>query len=411
MMILESCNILGNCCPDPNRMYDFLAEMEFVVGADPVLNPTISAFADIVVPIAMGIERDTVRSWWTPIRACSKITQYYEAKDDETFAIELINRLHPGKFDEVMKVGKDLQNIRLHESATGEKILGPIIDEMYRENIVIDDGKARWAHHKNEYDGVKETEHWDPSIDFDMLKIDKCGYLYDEFCSTYYKYEKGMLRDDGNPGFNTTTGRIELYSLKFQAWGASPVPIYVEPHESPLATPDKYEQYPLIAITGVRSYEFFHGEHRNLPTMREFHPWPVVCMNQTTAEKFGIEDGQWIWIANERGRFTQVAQITPGIKDGTITTEHGWWYPETDSALPNLYRTFDSNPNNCIDLDRVGIWGIGSSQKTTLVTIYPRKEGDILPTEQVIQYGGFAIEKAFREAKYAEWKAKGITNN
>ena len=45
----------------------------------------------------------------------------------------------------------------------------------------------------------------------------------------YRKYERGMLRADGQPGFNTTTGKVELYSLMFAACGGDPLPYYEEP--------------------------------------------------------------------------------------------------------------------------------------------------------------------------------------
>lgn len=34
----------------------------------------------------------------------------------------------------------------------------------------------------------------------------------------YEKYEKGMLRFDGAPGFNTITGQIEAYSILYESW-------------------------------------------------------------------------------------------------------------------------------------------------------------------------------------------------
>jgi anaerobic selenocysteine-containing dehydrogenase len=409
MMIFQSCNSLANTAPDPSRLLDIWQDtLEFVVGADPFMNPTISAFADLVVPIAMGIERDTVRGWWTPLRACSKITEYYEAKDDETFGIEIINKMWPDRYP-MMKNGTDLQNIRLHDSGTGENTLGDIVNAIYAD-VKDEDGGKTWAHHKNEYSNVR-VEKWNPDIDFEKLKVDLCGYAYDVFNDTYYKYEKGILRPDGGVGFDTPSGRIELYSLKYNGWNKNPVPAYVEPHEGPISTPELYEKYPLINISGVRSYEFFHSEHRNLPTMREFHPWPLVCMNPKTAEEYGIKEGEWTWIANDRGRFKQIAHIVQGIKDGTITTEHGWWFPEDDPAMPTLFRTFDSNPNLTIDLDTVGIYGLGSAQKTTLVTIYPYKEGDISPTEQIVQKGGFSLQRAHREAYKAKWETKPAENN
>jgi hypothetical protein len=39
-----------------------------------------------------------------------------------------------------------------------------------------------------------------------------------------------------------------------------------------------FKEYPLIMTTGGRSWEFFHSEHRQLKTMRELHPDPLVML-------------------------------------------------------------------------------------------------------------------------------------
>lgn len=43
----------------------------------------------------------------------------------------------------------------------------------------------------------------------------------------YRKYEKGLLRRDGRPGFPTDSGKIEIYSNILEKYGYSPAPRYV----------------------------------------------------------------------------------------------------------------------------------------------------------------------------------------
>jgi anaerobic selenocysteine-containing dehydrogenase len=395
MLIIESCNTLANTAGDAPRIFDDMKELDFVVGIEPFLSPTITAFADIVLPVSMSIERDSIRAWWTPLRFTAKIAQYYEAKSDEDIAIEITNRLYPDRLDDI-KSAKDLQNWRL----SGR-------DELRSTGASIDEakGNAGGTFSILQNAQVFSNERWDDRIDFDGFK--KLGYSYDNFNATYYKYEKGMLRDDLQPGFKTTTGRIELYSLSYRAWGIPPVPDFVSPEI------DASQEYPLIMTSGVRSWEFFHSEHRQLPTMREFHPWPQVMMNENVAREFGVREGAWVWIANEQGRFMQKAHIVPNgfLKDNNITVEHGWWYPEDDPAEPVLCRTFDSNPNNCIDIDRVGPYGIGSYTKCTPVTLYPVKEDDVTPTQQIVEMGGFPPQKARKIARESDWEARGVVSN
>ena len=101
--------------------------------------------------------------------------------------------------------------------------------------------------------------------------------------------------------------------MTYTFWGFPNTPAHTEPPEGPLTTPELFEEYPLIMACGGRSFEFFHSEHRQLPTMREFHQWPLAMINPEDAEKYGITDGEWVWIENWHGRFRQVAQVTPRV--------------------------------------------------------------------------------------------------
>ena len=123
-----------------------------------------------------------------------------------------------------------------------------------------------------------------------MDLVQQGGYEYDEFNDEYEKYAKGMLRSDGTPGFATPSGRIELISPTFQAWGIDPWPKHYESvAQSMWTTDEEYrKEYPFTIINGNRSYEFFHSENRQQKTMREFHPVPYVQVSKQTAEEYGL---------------------------------------------------------------------------------------------------------------------------
>ncbi|MHA1638470.1 MAG: molybdopterin-dependent oxidoreductase [Candidatus Thorarchaeota archaeon] len=50
--------------------------------------------------------------------------------------------------------------------------------------------------------------------------------------------------------FATPSGKVELYSRQLENMGYDPLPLHEEPLESPISTPDRYSEYPLIMITG-----------------------------------------------------------------------------------------------------------------------------------------------------------------
>ncbi len=142
------------------------------------------------------------------------------------------------------------------------------------------------------------------------------------------KHEKGQLRPDGMPGFDTASGKIELYSHLLEEMGYDPLPKYVEPPESPFACPELAREYPLILTTGLRSPVLFHSEHRQIPWLREIHPDPLIMIHPETADKFGIKDGEWIYIESPRGRCKQKAKLFLGIDPRVVMAEHNWWFPE-----------------------------------------------------------------------------------
>lgn len=210
----------------------------------------------------------------------------------------------------------------------------------------------------------------------------------------YKKYEKSMLRGDGEPGFNTWNGKVDLTILPWQDFpGGYDRPYYEEPRESPYTTPELYKEYPLILMTGSRSYEFFHSEHRNLPTMREFHPEPLVMIHPEMAKELDISEGNWCWIENMRGRCRQKATLTKAVHPKMAHAEHGWWKPENDPET--LYDMFDYNINNLTTQCDVGKSGYGAAYGGFPCKIYKvtPENSEISPTEQVLKLGGFKYER------------------
>lgn len=148
----------------------------------------------------------------------------------------------------------------------------------------------------------------------------------------YRKYEKGLLRNDKRIGFDTPTGKVDIFSDAMERFGHSGMPSYIEQPYSPFSEPELYGdgegEFPLILMTGGRTHQYFHTEYRDSAWMRSLHPFPLVEIHPETAERFGIEDGDWITIESPHGKITQKANITAGLDPRTIHCEHDWWFPE-----------------------------------------------------------------------------------
>jgi anaerobic selenocysteine-containing dehydrogenase len=156
----------------------------------------------------------------------------------------------------------------------------------------------------------------------------------------YYKYKTDYWREGG--GFNTPTGKVELYSTVMDKLGYDPLPHYREPDESPYSTPELAKTYPLILSTGGRQPHFFHSQYRQIPWLREIQPYPLVQIHPETAEGLGIREGHWVWIETPRGRIKQKASLFTGIDPRVVMAQASWWYPEMPGPDHGI---FESNVN------------------------------------------------------------------
>lgn len=267
-------------------VYESLMKLDFMVCADLFMTPT-AELADIVLPAASWPELNEVCG--LPTRAANivlaqqKTVQVGECKSDEEIFVALARRMG---LDTCTEDVEDVLDSQLASGGTG--------------------------------------------MNFNELKAR--GFY--KMPVKFHKYEE--------TGFKTPTGKIELYSTRFEEMGYDPLPYYQEPPESPIATPELAEKFPLVLTTGGRIPFFFNSEHRQLKKLRKAHPEPIAEIHPETAEKLGIKDGDWMWIENSRGKIRQKVKLWGGIDPRVIHCEHGWWFP--DQPGPD-YGVWDSNVN------------------------------------------------------------------
>ena len=311
---------------DSKRVYEGFKKLDFVVAVDLFMTPTAMAFADIVLPAATYPERDGIG---IPAGGASFMGATNKA-------IEPV-----GECKSDMEI-----NLLLGKRISPEAWPWDNVQEMY-SSMLEPAGMT--------FEGLREK-----------------GYLYDAF--EYRKYEKGLLRRDRKPGFNTPTGKIELYSTILEKCGLDPLPYHEEPPESPVSTPDIAEKYNLVMTTGAKTRAFFHSEHRQIPSLRKMNPDPLTEIHPETAEGLGIEDGDWIYIENSYGRCRQKARLFDGISPGVVHAQHGWWFPEKSGPEPSLFGAWESNINLLIPGGWTGRAGFGYPFKAQMCRVYKVEE-------------------------------------
>ena len=273
-----------------NDVYDALMKLDFMVCADLFMTPT-AELADIVLPAASWPELNELAALPTVagnvVVANQQAVRIGECKSDEEMFVELARR---------MKLPVGTESV--------ETVL---------------DGQLAAG-------GVGMT--------FDEIK--RKGFYEVPF--KFRKYENG--------GFKTPTGKIELYSTRFEQMGYPPLPFYEEPPESPFSRPDIAADYPLVLTTGARIQFFFNSEHRQIDKLRKAARDPIAEIHSETAKRLGIVHGAWMLIETRRGKMRQKAKVTDGIDPRVIHAQHGWWFPE--QAAPD-YGVWTSNANLLTD--------------------------------------------------------------
>lgn len=134
----------------------------------------------------------------------------------------------------------------------------------------------------------------------------------------YKKWEKGLLRDDGRPGFNTPSGAFEIASSLLEEYGYDPLPRYVEPRESTQADPVLTKRFPLILNSGARHNVDLHALHQSIPELSKARPVPTVTINAKDAAERGITNGDKVIIRTARGAVEMFAFVTDDIIEGAI---------------------------------------------------------------------------------------------
>jgi anaerobic selenocysteine-containing dehydrogenase len=315
------------CYANQKPWWKAMEEWEFVVYFDFFMNPGTHLIADIVLPTTHWLEENNIDTSGSRIKIRQRTAgPLWECLSDDEFGYRLGRRL----------------------------------------------GLAEY------YPWKTEEEFWNECVKGTGVTFEELKKIspIPAGPKRYKSYEKGLYRRDQKPGFATLTGKVEIYSTLLKDQGYDPLYIhYVEPHESPYSTPELAKEYPLVLTTGGRSWHFFHTEQRQIPFLREIHPVPDMYINPKTANELGIQDGDWVWIENQRGRVRQKAKFYEGIHPRVVHARHHWWYPEKPATKENPYGIWDSNINVLTDSEHTCAVMASEQVRGLLCKVYKAVEG------------------------------------
>ena len=229
---------------DSRRTWKALNNLDFLVVADFFLTPT-AELADLVLPAAHWLEMEI------PMRA-------YQV-------------MGPRKYNHIL---------------ASRKVIEPRGECWDDRKMVIELAKRMGI--QVLWQSVEEFNDWQlEEVGVKFKEIQKRPHQMISFPIKYKKYE--------DTGFQTPSGKIEIYSSLLEKMGYDPLPPFVEPPQSPVTTPDLFQAFPLIMVTH-RNIIYMHSEFRQLPSFRKVEPVPFIEINPETAGKEGIQDGEVMWV-------------------------------------------------------------------------------------------------------------------
>ncbi len=256
-----------------------LSKLDFLVSIDRQLTAD-AAYADIVLPATTMFEIDSYMTYGPIFRLREKtIEPVGEARNDYLIMAELANRLGYGHL----------------YPQTEEEVIRTALDG---SGYTLEDVRAAGGH-------VKQ-----PTPMFD-----------------YKKWEKGGLRDDGQPGFQTPSGKFEIWSSTLEDYGYEPLPRYTEPREGPLGSPDVARTFPLVFNSGARPNTDFRSQHHGIRGLVKDHPEPTVEINARDAAERGVGTGDLVEVRTPRGAVPFRAVVTEDIVPGAIEANMGGGTP------------------------------------------------------------------------------------
>jgi anaerobic selenocysteine-containing dehydrogenase len=133
-------------------------------------------------------------------------------------------------------------------------------------------------------------------------------------------------------GFDTPSGKCELYSPRMAALGLDPLPTYTPPHEDPQTRPELAARFPLQLVSPPAP-SFLNSTFVNIAGLRRMAGEPTVEIHPHDAAARGLHDGQTVRVSNDRGGFRARAVVGETVKPGVVVTQGIWWNKYTADGV------------------------------------------------------------------------------
>ena len=124
--------------------------------------------------------------------------------------------------------------------------------------------------------------------------------------------------------FPTVSGKLEFVSDRMAQWGLDPVAGYTAANEASQRDTEFAREYPLALITPANHY-FLNSIFANIPRQQQRAGVATLLIHPDDALPRSIATGDEVRVANARGSFFAVADVSDGIRSGVVASTKGRW--------------------------------------------------------------------------------------
>ena len=268
----------------------------FMVSAEHFISDT-AAYADIVLPAAMGAEmEDIILSWGHNYLTYN--TKCTDLPGEVLSNNEIFNRL--------------------------------------AERMGYEEDRFKWS----DSECLEHFIDWDaPSCEgFDLNYLRENGFARLNIGTP----DNRAPHKEGN--FPTPSGKCEFFSEAaangnfviapfrqmyedMQPGNSEPLdslPDYVPSKESPESDPELAKKYPLNIIA-PKSHGFLNSCYANMDNKIKGQGAQFVMISEDDAEARGIQEGEQVRVFNDRGAFEVVAKVSEDVNSGLVVSSLGYW--------------------------------------------------------------------------------------
>ena len=155
-----------------------------------------------------------------------------------------------------------------------------------------------------------------PSLDgITLEKLKAQGWMRLNYPSPFVPFERS---------FPTASGKLEFVSERMAQAGFDPVAGYTPAHEMSQQDTFLAHEYPLALITPANHY-FLNSIFANIPRQQQRAGVPTLVIHPDDAESRQIAGGDEVRVANARGSFFAVADVSDRVRPGVVASSKGRW--------------------------------------------------------------------------------------